>query len=118
MQGIIGIEHYKIRCIVGVYPKERQALQEIYLDLRVRFDMARCSESQQLSDTLDWKELAQICSNLAQTRHYQLIENFAHEALEALLQKEAITWAWVKVKKPKALSEALYTYVEIERAKS
>lgn len=117
MQGIVGFEHYKIRCVIGVYPSERVRKQDIYVDLRVRTDFSRCVASDELRDAVDYIVLARLCHDLAQARSYKLLETFAEEALTKILLNEEIMWAWIRIRKPKALPGAQCGFIEMERTK-
>lgn len=114
MLGIVGVENHKIHCIIGNNPEEQLQPQDIYVDIRVKVDFARCTHSDRLKDTVDYTRLAHICSELATTRRYRIIETFAAEVLQRLVQEFDIQWAWIRIKKPAALPSADYTYVELE----
>lgn len=117
MQGIIGFEHLKIFCIIGVKPEERLQQQEIFVDLKVESDFSRCTVSGNLQQTVDYVKLAEVCTSLAQKGSYHLLENFAHHALKKLLDDFPISWAWIRVKKPNAVANAQFTFVELKRSK-
>lgn len=114
-RGCIGVHHHHISCIIGVLPHERTQEQDIYVDLKVETSFARCLQSDQVEDTINYVNLAQLCTELAQQRRYRLLETFAHEALINILTDPRIEWAWIRIKKPKALASAEYTFVELER---
>lgn len=113
MKGIIGFEHYKITCIVGVYPQERAKEQDIYIDLKAEFDVSRCVKSDRVEETLDYVKLAEMCRVLAQTGKYQLLEKLAYDVLKKVVAEPGVSKAWIKVKKPGGLADAEYTTVEM-----
>jgi FolB domain-containing protein len=117
MRALIGFEHFKICCIIGCNAEERNVAQEIFVDLRLRADISRCAKSDHLQDAVDYVPLSQLCTDLAQKGQYRLMESLAADILAAILRIEAIEWAWIRIKKPKALSEALYASVELEAEK-
>ena len=82
MQGFVGIENYKISCIMGAHPDERTKVQEIYVDLRVRANMARCVSRDRLKDAIDYTLLAKMCKDLALANRYRLLETYAAEVFE------------------------------------
>lgn len=114
MIGTIGFEQLSIRCIIGCCPEERTQEQVIYVDLKVGFDFTRCSLTDDLKDAVDYVKLAEICTELARNRRYHLQETFAAEVLQKLLNEFDIPWAWIKIKKPKALQSAEYATVELK----
>jgi len=112
--GKIGFENYKIVCIIGCLPEERVKEQEIYVDLKVEVDIAPCLQTDNLQDTLDITPLAKLCADMAQTHRYRLIETYAGEVLQALLNRfDLINLAWIKVKKPQGLPSADHSIVEL-----
>jgi dihydroneopterin aldolase len=113
--GILGIHHYQLNCIIGIYPDERKQEQTLFVDAKVKLDLSSCLVSGQMDDTIDYTLLAQICSQLAEQNNYLLLETFASDILEEYLRRFKAVWAWVKVQKPDAIPHAAYAYVELER---
>src|SRR5688500_11768069 len=117
MKGYIGFDQYKLDCIIGVYPHERQTKQTIFVDLQVEADFSKCSKSDDIADTVNYEQLAELCIHLAESGKFALLETFACEILKSIFLKFNVTWAWVRIKKPQALANADYTVVELERYK-
>jgi dihydroneopterin aldolase len=115
MKGLIGFDRFEIHCIIGVEPEERNRRQTIYVDMRVEADFANCVTSDHIHDTVNYVDLANICSRLAVTRHYRLLETYVYEVLNTIMNQFNISWAWIRVKKPDALKSAEYTLVEFEK---
>lgn len=114
MNGIIGIENLRIRCIIGINVEERETEQDIYIDLKVESDLSRCISSDSIRDTINYIALKDLCTKLAQAKRYRLLETFACEILSHLFKEFDIQWAWVRVKKPNAISEAEFAMVELQ----
>jgi FolB domain-containing protein len=115
MLGIIGFENHKINCIIGDLPEERQHEQEIFVDLKVKADFSKCAQTDNLKDTIDYVRLAAICTNLASTKKYQMLETFACDVIESVLAEFPVLWAWIKIKKPAGLPTAQYAIIELEK---
>lgn len=114
MDGYIGIHGHKIDCIIGVYPHEHTQPQTIYVDLKVKTNFSACCANDDLEQTVNYELLAQICTKMAQARHFKLLETFAAEVLKAVFAHMDVSWAWICVKKPGALPTADYGTVELE----
>lgn len=114
MKGIIGIEQHRISCIIGVEPHERNQEREIFVDVKVRSCFAQCAASDHIDDTIDYEKLAKICSHLACSKQYRLLETFAYDVMQILINEFKVEWAWIKIWKPRALHSVDYTYVELE----
>ena len=114
MKGYIGINCHKIDCIIGVYSAERQNIQTIYVDVTVESDFSKCSKSDNVEDTVNYEQLAELCTELAGRRQFKLLETFAVEALHEIFRRFDVSKAWIKIKKPKALVSADFTIVELK----
>jgi dihydroneopterin aldolase len=115
MLGTVGIENLKIVSLIGVREKERISMQELYIDLRMRYDFSRCVEKDSLEAAVDYSTVAKICEEIAQKGAFHLIETLAVGIIENLMQNFPIQAAWIRIKKPEALAKAEYAFVEFER---
>lgn len=115
-EAIIGFEHLHIHCIIGTLEQERLQPQDLYIDLKVRIDVSISVKTDQLNDTVSYVDLADKCIEIAEQK-YHLVETYASAVLEALIKNYPVQWAWIRVKKPKALLEAQYAIVEMEKFK-
>jgi dihydroneopterin aldolase len=114
MKGYIGIDRHKIDCIIGVYPHERQNLQSIYVDLKVEADFSKCGISDNVEDTVNYEQLVELCTQLAQSRQYKLLETFAVEALNEIFRRFDVFKASIRIRKPKAIESIDYSVIELE----
>ena len=112
--GIIGIHQQRVDGIIGVEPFERESSQTLYVDVKIKVDLAPSIRSGQLSDTADYTSLARFCTALASKKTYHLVEEFASDLLEACKKQYNPRWVWVQVRKPAAIATAEYAFVEIE----
>jgi 7,8-dihydroneopterin aldolase/epimerase/oxygenase len=118
MKAIIGFENLKVDCILGVYSYERFEKQTITLDLKVELDVLKCTQTDSLEDAIDYDELAQLCTDFAQSRQFHLIESYASHLMKGIFDKYDVKWVYIKVKKPKAIGKADFAFIEIESRKS
>lgn len=115
MQGIIKIKGFKIHCIVGAHPHERNSDQELLVDVEMRLNLTEPVQTDSIVDTVDYDAVCQVCKELAQTRRYHLLETFAFEALHAILDTFPISWAKVSVRK--SIPLAKHAAIEFEKEK-
>jgi dihydroneopterin aldolase len=114
MNGFVGFENHRILCILGVMPEERKKSQTIFVDLKVEIDITKSAQTDNLKDTIDYVELAKICTTLALENQYQLLEAYVVDVLGHLFNKFTIIHsAWIKVKKPLGLPSAAYSLIEL-----
>lgn len=111
----IGFKNYCIKCLIGIEPHERANEQDILVDVRVEADCSLAIKTENIQKTIDYRLLARICEEIAHQGCYQLIETYASEVLEEIMNRFNLKRAWIRVKKPSALPEADYAYVEMRR---
>ncbi len=114
MQGIIGFEQHKVSCTIGVLAEEKENPQEIWIDLKVEADFTLCLATDQVMHTVDYMGLANLCTKLAQSKHYHLIETLAAAIINSIFENYAVQAVKICIKKPQALSSAQYTFVEMQ----
>lgn len=118
MHGIIKIVEYRIQGIVGVYPHERETAQELLVDIEMKVDFSEAVLTDAIVDTVNYEEIGMICRNLIREREYKLLETFAFEALNAILDDYIqISWAQIRVCKPRALPLAKHVVIELQKAR-
>jgi 7,8-dihydroneopterin aldolase/epimerase/oxygenase len=113
MIGTIVIEGLKIDCIIGVYSHERQATQEILLNIRAEYDISRSVQTDQFREAIDYVQISEICQQLAIDGKYHLIETYAHTCLKTILEKFPIERICIKVMKPRAIPSASFAAIEL-----
>jgi len=115
MEGLIKIEKFRVHCVIGAKPYEREIEQEISIDLEMRVNLAEAVQTDSIVDTVDYSKVALTCQNLAKTRRYHLLETFAFEALNEILNEFPVLWAKICVSKKQGLALAKSTSVELEK---
>jgi dihydroneopterin aldolase len=109
----IGISKLKVDTIIGVYPKERECLQEIIIDLEVSFEGDVKSDS--IDSTLNYDKIVDICKKTSVGKKYFLIESFAKEILDRCFDNLPIFQATICVFKPLAIKDASAAYIKLSR---
>lgn len=110
----IGFRKLKIHCIIGVEKFERVKPQDIYVDLKVSYDISSCIKDDQVAHAIDYVALAEVCSDIAKEGGFHLIETYAWHVLQYLRSHFPIKHAWIQVKKPMAIKLAACSFVELE----
>jgi len=115
MLGCIGFEGYRLHCIIGTEPHERQQDQELIIDLKVECDLTAAAHSDNVRDTINYVELAELCEQTARNGRYFLLEKLIGDLTTAVLKRFRVRSVWVRVKKPSALKGADCAVVELEK---
>jgi dihydroneopterin aldolase len=85
---------------LGVTEEERAWPQRILLSFRVGCrDLSSAAQSEDLAATVDYAKLFQKVQDLAQTRPRRLLESFAEEVAQALLEEPLAEQVEVEVQK-------------------
>jgi len=114
---IIYIHGLKVDCVIGVWEWERRIRQRVTIDLDLGFDIAPAAGSDQLEDTLSYKEVGKRVAAFARASEFALVEKLAAEIAGLLLAEFALPWCRVRVNKFGALRGAGDVGVVIERGR-
>jgi len=117
MQGLIGISDLKVNCIIGIYPHERNIPQNLFLDITIKYDFENARKTENVNDTIDYAKLAEMITDLGVKKQYQLIETYAEDSADLVLKNFPVKEITVKIKKPGAIKNAAFPFVEITRSK-
>ncbi len=113
----IYIRDLTIRCIIGAFPEERKARQDVLINIVMNCDFGRAAETDDLEDTVNYKTInKQIVAMVEQSQFY-LIETMAERIADICLSAPGVKDVRVTVDKPGALRFARSVAVEVERAR-
>lgn len=115
--GKIYIRDLALRCIIGVYPEERDEKQDVLINVVLECDHSAAVQSDQIGDTVDYKGIKQRIIQLVETSNFHLIETMADRIAETCLFDQKVQSATVTVDKPTALRFARSVAVEIQRSR-
>lgn len=115
MIGSIGISNHRVSCIIGIYPRERAHEQEILVNVHVKANFSASIQSAKVEDTVNYVALADLCTQVAQTKKHQLLEGLAFEILQEILARFPVQWASIRIKKPGAIPSAEDAWIELEQ---
>lgn len=100
----IKVEEYKIICVIGCHPHERQKEQILLVDLELN-----------VKEFVDYEKVMTLCGQMAKGAKYKLIENFISDFLDTLFKDFPVMSAKMKVSKPEALLDAKNVFIEVQR---
>ena len=116
MLGTVFVQDLKITCIVGIYPKERELLQNLFLDVEFDLDFGDAETTEDVSHTVDYAEVSNLLESWVQEQKFQLIETLAERGCTLIFNRwPSIQRCKIKVKKPGAVPQAQYAAVMVER---
>lgn len=87
----------------GAMEEERRLGQRFYIDAELSLDLSRASETDALSDTVNYAEVYEKIRKIAEGEHFRLIEKLAGEiGREILADYPSVSSARITVHKPSA----------------
>ncbi len=109
----IHIRELLCRCIIGVFPEEREKPQDVLINVELDCDLTAAADSDRIEDTVDYKALNKAIISLVETSSFYLIESLAHRILGLCLENPKVKKATITVDKPGALRFAKSVAVEV-----
>ena len=106
------------RCIVGIYPDERENKQDVIINIEMACDLSRAAVSDNIDDTVNYKSVKKQIIALVENSGFLLIERMAGEIASLCLAHEGVRQVRVTVDKPGALRFARSVAVEIVRTRA
>jgi dihydroneopterin aldolase len=112
---IVFIKKLEVRTVIGVFDWEREIKQKLVLDLELGTDIKKAAETDDLTNTLDYKAISHAVFDFVEQSEYQLVETVAEKVAELILRDFAVQWLSITLNKPGAVSIAESVGVKIER---
>jgi len=121
----IRVEGLEVRCVVGVYPRERIEPQRLIVGLSLWLDTRRAAEHESLSKTVHYGDMARNVAFVLTSARFGMLETAALGLARLLLAPPArgerrarIERARVELSKPEALHHRATPKLIIEREAS
>lgn len=113
----IAIEGLKFQCIIGINPWERVARQVIELDITLHADLSGAATSDDIDDTVNYRDLSRSVQELVENSSFGLIEKLADSIASVCLQDEKVQRVDLRLRKPGALRLADSVGLNITRVR-
>lgn len=102
----ITVTGLEIDTIVGVYPKERETPQTIFIDLKLYYAFEPSALEDDFQKAVDYDRLTEELSTFIQMKQFELLETLSATCCDYLLSNYPISAVAFTVHKPAALSRA------------
>jgi len=113
----IHIRDLQVRCIVGIYPEERTAKQDVIFNVTLHADCRAAGLSDRIEDAVDYKQVKKRIVEMAEASEFFLVERLADSVASLCLEDPRVERVDVTVDKPGALRFARSVAVEISRTR-
>jgi dihydroneopterin aldolase len=119
MIGTAGLQGFRVECIVGIHPHERETPQSVLFDIDLDYDFAAAATADAIDGAVDYTAVARQVADLAVRRQFQLIETMAEESAALLLSGfPQVNRVRIEIRKPAAVPAASCSFVRVERIRS
>ncbi len=115
MKAKISVRNLKVNCIIGEKDFERKHKQDIFVDLELLTNVSKAVNSDDISDAVDYEEIALEVKRFAEKSSFHLIEALADKIGDLILERFSVEKIVVRIRKPTALKDAEFAQVEIEK---
>lgn len=114
---IIYLRDLRIDTVIGIYDWERRTKQTVILDLEMGTDIARAAKSDDIKDTLNYKEVAKRVVGFVEESRCQLVETLAERVADILMNEFNLPWLRLSLNKQGAVRGVRDVGVVIERGR-
>ena len=111
----IFIDNLETYGILGIHPHEQKEPQPIKISLRLSTDISKAAENDDILQSINYATLADKITEFIDKSHYYTIEALITALADEILADKRIAGIWMRIEKPKAVSEAGAVGVEITR---
>jgi FolB domain-containing protein len=112
----IFIQNLRVQGILGIHDWERVTPREIVINVTMFTDTHPASQSDDISDCVNYSEMAKKLRAHAESAARMTVEALANDLAEICLQETRVQKVILRVDKPGAVPEADSVAVEVERA--
>lgn len=114
----ITIKDLSLRCIIGLYPEERDKKQDVIINVVMDTDLSAAGKSDDLNDTVDYKTIKLSILDFVEKSSFKLIESLAEGVAAICLKDDKVQCATVTIDKPGALRFCKSVAVEVTRSRT
>ena len=114
----ISLVDLEITCIIGILPDERVKEQILLLDIYLDVDFGDSNIADDINETIDYTKIAELATQLAISKKYNLIESFCYDLNNLFLDTfKIIQQSKITVKKPNAIPKAKYAAYSMKKSR-
>ncbi len=100
---IINIENLRLRTIIGIYDWEKENKQDVIINISIEFDGTNAGKSDNIEDTIDYKNITKEIINYVENGKFNLIEKLVTDIGEIIMKDKRVLNSTTTVDKPGAL---------------
>ncbi|MFP6903848.1 MAG: dihydroneopterin aldolase [Verrucomicrobiota bacterium] len=114
----IYIRDLALRCIIGIFPHEREKMQDVIINVTLDCESHRAAaQSDDIADAVDYKAITKEIIDLVEPSSFKLLESMAGAIVSLTLDHPRVLCSTVCIDKPGALRFARSVAVELTRSR-
>lgn len=102
-------------CIVGIWDWERKVKQTVVVDLEMACDVRKAALSDNIEDTVDYKQVSKRLLTFISESQFQLVETLTERIARIIVTEFAVPWVRVRLNKQGAIRNSRDVGIVIER---
>ena len=112
----IFINDLQVETIIGIFDWEREIKQTISINLEMEFDISKAAKSDDINDSLDYKNVSKRIISLCEKANSYLVENLIEKIAQVVLKEFPVSKVTVSLEKPGALRGSKSVGIKITRS--
>jgi len=96
---VVEVRGLRVMGVHGVLPEEQARAQPFEIDLDVETDLSAAGRTDDLADTIDYGNLAEMVARVVSGERFRLLERLAERIAEVVLEDERVESVTVAVRK-------------------
>ncbi len=112
---IIYLRDLRIDTVIGIYDWERRMKQTVILDIEMGTDIRAAANSDNIEDTLNYKDVAKRIMSFVGDSEFELVETLAEKVTDIILTEFNTHWVKLTLNKKGAVRGVRDVGVIIER---
>lgn len=112
------LERLETDCVIGIFKREREYRQEIWIDIEIACDARRAAAHDRVRDAVDYKRVAKAVLAFAAKSRFHLVETLAEKIAALILEKFGAAEVSVTISKPGAVRCSRNVGVKITRGRT
>jgi len=111
----IFLSELKVETVIGYYEWERQVKQTVLVDLEFATDIASAAKHDDISRTLNYKNVAKRTLQFVGDSKFHLLETLGERLAELLVREFDLSWVKITLHKPGAIRNSRDVGIVLER---
>lgn len=100
---ILSMQDCPFQCHIGITPEERGYSQPIHLDIEMHYDIRPAAGTDNLQDTIDYRQVHEAIRFMLDNTKFSLIETLAERVATIIQSQFSVQQVTVRLRKPGSL---------------